>query len=316
MRVLLFFLLFFNIVYGIEFKRFIVITPQMGIEKIIYILEHVKDHTVLRFRSGYYDFHYNRIMLNNKDCIAIEGVEGTTFNNLSLQITNGNNIRINHLRFENGDIRVLNNNNLLFKDFRFEEANIRIDNSQVNFYKVISQRDYNKKLVIHNSNVNIGHSVILDNSSTVVEAVSSNIALFQNRLGLVKFIMSNLRVLENKFVYNNDLHTYFLTAIHSTMDAIGNEFLNNYGGFLIIDSKVHLERNFFRNIVYFADIEDNSEANLLENKTNNAKLVVKNSKIKKDRTLLLADLYALRTVFDRFRFDIDYDSLKKVNDGY
>jgi len=301
--------------YAINFRNLIVVSPQMSIDKIINIMESVKDYTVIRFRAGYYDFSYHKVMINNKISIAFEGVEGTNFHNLTLQVTNTNNMRINYIKYRNGVVRFLNDNNILIKNFTFEETNMVIDNSQIILYKVISKRDYNKKIVIHNSNINMGYSIILDNNSLVLDAIASNIGLFQNNLGLVRFITSNLKILENKFSYNSYLQKFFLIVINSNIDCIGNSFYDNYGGVLGINSKIHLERNIFINIKYDAYIEDNSEITLLKNKRHNGKVIIKDSIFLKDPTLLMVNFYSLRTIFDKAQFDIDYSKLKKVKYG-
>ena len=311
MKFLIVFLFFLDL-FSLEYKNLIVISPKMNINKIIYIIENVKNNTVLRFRSGYYDFGYNKIMLNDKEYVAIEGVEGTTFKNFSLQITNGDNIRINHLRVEDGNIRFLSVNNLLLKNFVFEETNLDIDNSNVMLFRVISQRDNTRKIFIRNSTVDIGYSTILDNNSIVIEAVSSNIGLFQNYLGMIKVMASNMRILENKFFYNSELHIYFITALQSMADIIGNKFVNNYGGILLIGSQAHIERNFFKNIEYFVDVEGGSIVSLLKNNIDyNSHIVIHNSNVTKTSSLLMKNLYQLRSLFDKARYEIDYDVLKR-----
>jgi hypothetical protein len=232
MRKVIVFIIFSLWIVAGGFEQRVEVDPAMDTEKIIEIIQNVPDGTVVLFKAGKYDFRKSKLLMTEKEYVALIGDGKVSINNLSLILQNSSIIKISNLYFEGGYIKVSGTK-------VSEISNTTLENNKV--YLLSSSmlmKGVSTKKIAKGSDIYIKKSIVKMLNSFI--ETNSTITVYENSF----FFLKKSRVLGTKgrkySIYAQDSFIYMY-------DNLLSSNVHTESSIYLLNSNSFMSNNIFRN---------------------------------------------------------------------
>ena len=307
--------------WGDGFKYYKYVDNSMSSTQIIDTIKNVPNETVVVFKNGDYDFHNEKLEINNKHYIALVGdMKRVSLMNLKLYVSNSQNINIYGFKFQDSSIGLWRVKESIISAISLIKTEIALHNSVAKIEKILSQQNYKyvpifieADSIVWLDSVDIYNALYVDIyvKDSSVKLTNSNIS--NDKANAIEAYNTKLFIKNTNFNNPNyekvDKNYAFVAMFDkSVLWAVQNHFSNYLRAIGIVqNSKAYIENNDF----------DKFNISIL---SANSKLIVVNNRFENSigdygKALYLSDSIATidKNEFSKIYYALDLSNNSKAN---